>query len=75
MRKFLGVLGALIALTAVKAIVWVARYGTPPSLLPTTVGDMVGLGFVAVLLITFVSCLIWYLLKGREQERRGADSE
>ena len=73
MRKFLGILGLLIAFTAIKAIAWLGRHGTPVSLLPTAVGDMVGFGFVAVLLVTFVSCLIWYLIRGKEQKSSNAD--
>jgi hypothetical protein len=64
MKTLLTILGLLIVLTAVKAIAWVVQHGAPPSLQPTTVGDMVGFGFVVVLLISFVSCLIWYLVKG-----------
>jgi hypothetical protein len=64
MKNLLKVLGLIILFTGVKAIAWVAEHGAPPSLLPTTTADMIGFGFVVVLLISFVACLIWYLVQG-----------
>lgn len=63
MKRFLVTLGLLIALTGIKAVAWVADNGLPSSLLPKTVPDMVGFGLVALLLIAFASCSIWYLIK------------
>jgi hypothetical protein len=65
MRKLLGILGLLIGATALKAALWIGRHGAPPSFLPTTVGEKVGFGFVIILVVTFVCCLIWYLVKGK----------
>jgi hypothetical protein len=64
MKRFLVILGMLILVTGVKAIAWIANNGVPQSLTPSTTGDLIGFGFVAVLLISFVACLVWYLIHG-----------
>jgi hypothetical protein len=64
MKNVLKVLGLMIILTAIKAIAWISEHGAPPMELPTTTGDIVGIVFVAILVISFVSCLLWYLIKG-----------
>ena len=77
MKQFLVTLGLLILVTAIKAVAWIGQNGAPPSLVPATVGDWVGLCFVVVLLVTFVSCLIWYLWRGvrSRREESAADSK
>jgi hypothetical protein len=65
MKRLLVTLGLLIVVIGFKAASWVAENGSPPSLVPTTVPDMIGFGFVAIVLIAFVSCSIWYIIKRR----------
>jgi hypothetical protein len=64
MKNVLKILGLFIILTGIKAVSWVAKHGTPFSFRPNTTGDRIGFGFVILLLISFVSCLSWYLVKG-----------
>lgn len=64
MKKFLGILALMIAVTAIKAVAWVSQNGAPPTLAPQTTGDMIGIAFVGLLVVTFVGCSIWYLVKG-----------
>ncbi len=68
MKRFLLILGLLLAVTAIKAAAWIAENGAPPSLMPETVGDMIGIAFVVVLVVTFIACSIWYLVIGRRDE-------
>jgi hypothetical protein len=63
MKRFTVTLGLLIALVVLKAIVHIARHGTPPTVMPATFGETVGFVYVVVLLVTFVSCLAWYARK------------
>lgn len=73
MRKLLGILGLFIGLTAIKAALGIGQHGAPPSLRPKTIGDWIGLGFVVILVFTFVICLIGHLIRDKTADRSETD--
>jgi hypothetical protein len=73
MKNFLLIVGTLLIATGIKAGVWIARNGVPPSWMPSTIGDWIGYIFVGFLLVSFFLSLAWHLYKKMENAQSKAD--